>query len=134
MKGQGALSHIRGIVRSRRRPLGSFITSLDPATTTIMGSAGFDFLVLDAEHGPIDKGAALAHVRAAQAVDTPVLARVIENSRPLIQSFMDVGVAGVVVPRIANAEAAVLAVRATRYGAGGRAHRAREFPSALARQ
>lgn len=116
----GAWSRLSEMIRSGQRPVGTFITSLDPATTTIMGSVGFDFLILDAEHGPIDLGAALGHIRAAQAVDTPALVRVIENSPKLIQSFMDAGAAGVVVPHVNTAEAAQRALAATRYGPGGR--------------
>jgi len=115
-----AWSRLSGIIRSGRKPLGTFITSLDPATTTIMGSVGFDFLILDAEHGPIDLGAALSHVRAAQAVDTITLVRVIENSPKLIQSFMDVGAAGIVVPHVDTAQQAERALAATRYAPGGR--------------
>ncbi|MFQ3894813.1 HpcH/HpaI aldolase family protein [Sphingobium sp. R-7] len=115
-----ALSTLNAKIESGLTPLGIFVTSQDPASTTILGDVGFDFVLLDCEHGPIDKVIALHHVRAAQAVGTLVLARVLENSPALIQSFLDIGVEGIVVPHIDDADAARRMVNATRYGPGGR--------------
>lgn len=107
-------------IGSGRMPIGTFVTSTDPASSTILGSAGFDFLIIDCEHGPMDKVQALHHVRAAQAVGTIAIARVLENSAPLIQSFLDIGVQGIVVPHVDTAEDARRMAKAARYAAGGR--------------
>ncbi|MCZ4344163.1 aldolase/citrate lyase family protein [Sphingomonadaceae bacterium G21617-S1] len=115
-----ALSEIKRKIKAGEVPIGTFITSLDPATTTIMGSVGFDFLIIDCEHGPIDRAQALQHVRAAQATGTIALARVLENSPALIQSFLDIGVQGVVVPHVDDAEGARRMVKASQYAPGGR--------------
>lgn len=115
-----ALTAMREIVAKGGVPLGTFVTSQDPASTTILGSVGFDFVVIDCEHGPIDKVLALQHVRAAQAVGTIALARVLENAQPLIQSFLDIGVQGIIVPHVDDAEGARRMVRACRYMPGGR--------------
>ena len=104
--------------RAGKVPLGSFVASLDPATTHILGTVGFDFVILDGEHGPIDKIHALAHIRAAHAAGTIPLARVLENSAPLIQSFLDIGAQGLVVPHIDTADDAKRMVAAGQYGAG----------------
>jgi 2-keto-3-deoxy-L-rhamnonate aldolase RhmA len=101
-------------------PIGTFVTSTDPATTTILGTVGFDFVIIDCEHGPLDKVQALQHVRAAEAAGTIPIARILQNSPFLIQSFLDIGVHGIVVPHVDTADDARAMVKASRYAAGGR--------------
>jgi 2-keto-3-deoxy-L-rhamnonate aldolase RhmA len=61
----------------------------------------------------------LAHVRAAELSGIVPLGRVCENSRALIQKYLDIGVAGIVVPHVESEAEAVRAVVATRMGRGG---------------
>ncbi len=107
-------------VRAGVQPIGTFVTSIDPATSSIFGSVGFDFVIIDCEHGPMDKVHALNHVRAAEAAGIFALARILEKSASQIQSFLDIGVQGVIVPHVDNAEQAQTVAKACRYGPGGR--------------
>lgn len=100
-------------------PLGVFISSIDPTTSEIAGDAGFDFTLIDGEHGPLDRQAVLNHVRAAEAAGMTSLVRGLESSNSFIQSMLDLGVAGVVVPKLESAEEARRVVRASRYAPEG---------------
>ena len=100
-------------------PLGIFISSTDPASTEIAGLAGFDFVMIDGEHSALDRAAVLGHVRAAEAVGVVPLVRGLEKSGSFIQSMLDLGVAGVVLPRLETVEEARAAVAATRYAPAG---------------
>ncbi|MBI3968922.1 MAG: hypothetical protein HY329_25060 [Chloroflexi bacterium] len=57
--------------------IGTFAFFGDPAVVEIVGSAGFDFVIIDAEHSPRDLGWVQEMVRAADAVDLTPLVRVL---------------------------------------------------------
>lgn len=115
--GQLALERITR--RKGNVPLGIFIASTDPSTTEIAADAGFDFAMIDAEHGPLDRLCVLGHVRAAEARGIIPLVRILESSNATIQSMLDVGARGVVVPKVENAEDAARIVSAARYAPAG---------------
>ena len=100
-------------------PYGIFIASIDPSTTEIAASAGYDFILIDGEHGPLDRLTVLAHVRAAEAAGIIPLVRGLDGSNSMIQAMLDVGVAGVVVPKLESAAEARRAVAASRYAPEG---------------
>lgn len=100
-------------------PYGVFIASIDPATTQIAASAGYDFILIDGEHGPLDRLTVLSHVRAAEAAGIIPLVRGIDGSNGLIQQMLDLGVAGVVVPKLETAADARRIVAASRYAPEG---------------
>ncbi len=77
-----------------------------PAIVPLAGAAGFDFIMLDFEHG--DHGLqTLADVAVAgQAAGLAVLVRVPELSRGWVSRCLDAGAAGVMVPMIESAEQA----------------------------
>lgn len=95
------------------------VSSSDPAITDILGGAGYDFIIIDNEHGPMGPEAAQHHVRAAEAFGMIPMVRVGENSPNLIGKFLDVGCQGIIVPHVDTAEEARKAVAATRYAPGG---------------
>jgi 4-hydroxy-2-oxoheptanedioate aldolase len=100
-------------------PLGVFISATDPATTELAGWAGYDFVLIDGEHSPLDRLAVLSHIRAAEAVGLVPIVRGLEKSGSFIQSMLDLGAAGVVLPKLETAEEARAAVAATRYAPHG---------------
>ena len=103
-----------------QKPLGIFISSVDPAVTQIMGNVGFDYVVIDNEHGRNDRKDVENHVRAAAVAGITVFVRILDNSQPLIQSMLDVGADGVVVPHIDTADDARRAVEASYYAPRGK--------------
>ncbi len=84
----------------------------------MLGHAGFDWVLLDCEHGSL----ALADVElmcmAADAVGITAIGRPRSNDAADIQSMMDRGVAGVQIPHINTAEDARRAVAAVKFGPG----------------
>ena len=117
--GADARTRISELIREGTRPRGIFISSTDPACTDIAGSAGFDFAVFDNEHAPLDVSAIAHHVRAAEARGIIPMVRILENSRFLIQKFLDLGCEGILVPHVDTAEDAARAVAATRFAPHG---------------
>lgn len=79
------------------------------------GHAGFDFVLLDLEHGPGGGVDLEHHLRAADAAGIPALVRVPTLTGGHIASALDGGAAGVVVPHVLNGEVAESAVNAAHY-------------------
>lgn len=99
--------------------IGVFIPMPSPDVVEIIALAGFDFVLLDAEHGRISPGDAYPMVLAAEARDIPALVRVGENDRQVILKYLDIGVSGVMIPQTNTPSAAADAVAAMRYAPAG---------------
>ena len=104
----------------------------------ILAHAGYDFVVIDQEHAPIDIRTAYQLVNTATAEGLLALVRVDELRPASIQRILDAGAGGVLIPHIDTPEQAELAARSVRFppfgirGAGGtsRAGRWGSRPSA----
>ena len=95
--------------------LGVFVPMPSPEVVEVLALAGFDYMLLDAEHGRISPENAYPLILAAEARGVPALARVGQNDRQVILKFLDVGIAGVMIPQTNTPEAARAAVEAMRY-------------------
>jgi len=91
--------------------LGSFLGIPSPVLVEMLGYAGYDFVVLDGEHGVFSRESMEGCLRAATAVDVPCIVRVAGLEAELVQSALDLGANGVQVPQIETAEQAYTAVR-----------------------
>jgi len=80
-----------------------------------MAHIGFDWLVLDTEHSPIDLTTAVHCLQAISTTSTSPMVRVAWNDPILIKRALDAGAYGLVVPMVNTREEAERAVRATRY-------------------
>jgi len=103
---------------SEQRIIGTFIGIDAPNVVETMGRIGFDYLVVDAEHGPLGIRSIGDLLRSAALVGAPTLVRVPETG-PYIGRVLDAGAAGVLVPRIETADDAVDAVARARYAPEG---------------
>ncbi len=84
-------------------------------STEVIAGAGFDWIVLDAEHSPNDPLTILPQLQAcAEGTASPVV-RVPWNDTALIKRYLDVGAQTLLVPYVQNAEEAKAAVEAMRY-------------------
>ncbi|ROC60470.1 HpcH/HpaI aldolase family protein [Klebsiella quasipneumoniae] len=88
--------------------------------TEILARAGFDFLMVDYQHGNFDKNSATDSIHAILATNTIPLARVAANTPDAINDVLDSGAMGVVIPMVENAADAYSAVRAALYSPLGK--------------
>jgi 2-keto-3-deoxy-L-rhamnonate aldolase RhmA len=79
------------------------------------GLIGFDFVLLDAEHGPLSPAIMEGMIRAAEAADMSALVRVPANVQHEILRYLDIGAVGIQVPHIETAQDAKAAADAMRY-------------------
>lgn len=95
--------------------IGPFSKSSDPAFVEVMGHAGFDFVVLDLEHGPNNVLSLQNLIRAAEVTGLYPIVRVKQNTPSLISEVLDVGAGGIQAPSISCKEDAEGVVHAARF-------------------
>ncbi len=95
--------------------IGCIVQGALPALVEIAGLTGFDFVFIDAEHGPLSEGDCEELIRAAEARDIVPLVRVRENNAGLILRYLDAGAMGIILPGLKNKAEAEAAVRAVKY-------------------
>ena len=101
--------------RQRDRLTGYWISSDNPPATERIARLGYDYIVLDAQHGLIDDRGLLAGLIAIDAAGGIGLVRVAAVDATPIGRALDAGAAGVIVPLIDTADDAAIAVAAARY-------------------
>jgi len=108
-------------IRESGRPLiGTWAKIPSLESVEILGNAGFDFVVIDQEHAPLDFQTAYGMAVVAQACGMSVLVRVPDTSGSHVQRLLDAGVDGLLVPHVRSAaEAALQISRMTFPTAGG---------------
>src|SRR5579871_4193019 len=94
---------------------GLIVNFASPWFIDAAGLGGFDFVMLDAEHGPLSPGSTEPMVRAAEAAGLSPLVRVPANIPHEILRYLDIGAAGVQIPHLETAEETRAAVDAARY-------------------
>ena len=99
---------------------GTFVKTPSHDIIEIMALSGLDFVTVDTEHAPFDRGRLDACLAVARALDFPVLVRVPSGDRQEILKVLDSGATGVVVPRVDSLEKAEEVARWSRFGHGGR--------------
>lgn len=99
--------------------IGSFIYIPSAKLTELIGLTGFDYVVIDMEHGPVDTETAEDMVRAAEWAGVTPIIRVPYNTPHLILRALDIGALGVHVPEINDTEGAKVMVASVKYAPEG---------------
>jgi 2-dehydro-3-deoxyglucarate aldolase/4-hydroxy-2-oxoheptanedioate aldolase len=103
-------------LRRGDRLIGSFVTLPALEVAELMGAAGFDWLVVDCEHAPLD---ALWAQRLLQAARIPGVIRVSDGHESTLKHALDTGAAGVLVPMVNSAQQARAIVSHCKYPPAG---------------
>src|SRR5688500_15178313 len=91
---------LRKRVRSGEAVVGAMLPLSCPGLVEILGYAGADFIILDAEHGAFGIAQIEHLVRAADAASLPAIVRLPDQSRVSITQALDCGASGVQVPHV----------------------------------
>jgi len=91
-----------------------------PPIVELVGRLGFDFVLIDAEHGPAGVESCEHMVRAAETVGVASYIRVAMNIRQNILRYLDIGALGVQLPMINTRAEAEAVVEAVKYPPQGR--------------
>ncbi len=114
----------RNIVKekvSRGEPaIGAMLQFPSPELVELYALMGFEWIFIDAEHGPLGYHECQMLVRACDAFGLFSLVRVPKLDHSLIAKYLETGAQGVAVPHIKSVEDAEAAVQAARYYPEGR--------------
>lgn len=102
-------------LREGKTVFGIFIPFAAPDVVELCGLAGFDFIIIDAEHGPLDVSVCEELVRAAEVVGVTPLVRIPTSEPSAILRLLDMGAQGIMVPHVSSKEAAQRAVDLVKY-------------------
>lgn len=110
----------RARLTAKERLLGTFLKTATGHATEILGGAGFDFVVVDAEHAPFSAGDIDLLMLAARAAGIPSVVRVASSDESHLLQALDCGAAGVLAPHVTSAAKLREIISACRYRGGAR--------------
>ena len=114
-----------GLFTREATPVGTWLKIASGEPAEIMAFAGFDFVVVDLEHAPLDLETAYRLINTAAALGMTPIVRVPDKTPSTIQKILDAGAMGILVPHVDTVEEAAAVGRACRFpphgvrGAGG---------------
>lgn len=104
------------LAQSRNIPLiGSWLMAANPIISELMATAGFEFLVIDMEHSPMDVPDMVGMLHALSGTQSSPVVRLPWSDMVLVKRVLDAGARTVMFPFIQNVSEAQAAVSFTRY-------------------
>ncbi len=107
-------------MRGGEAVVGAFIKTPSHQVAEVLGRAGLDFAVIDAEHAPFDMTAIDRVVLGGHGAGLPCLVRPPDLGLSFIGQCLDLGAGGILAPHVDSAERARGVVSAAKYAEGGR--------------
>ncbi len=109
----------RDVVRARTPIIGTFLNLGSTLAAEACALAGYDWLLVDLEHGGRGEDGVIGQLLAGAAHDVPVLVRVESDRRIRAGRILDAGAAGVMFPRLESVAEVEAAMRHLRYPPSG---------------
>ena len=114
-----SVARFKAAMDSEKGALGPFMIGTDPAFVEAAGYAGYDFVLLDMEHGTTTFQTLPHLIRAANVAGVCPVVRVPRGSDIWIDQALDVGAGAIMIPQIDTAEQARAAVSAAKFSPVG---------------
>jgi len=111
-------NRLKPLFAAGKPALGCSLMFPSPQLVEMLAHAGFDWVLLDCEHGSLSLSDVEIMAMAADAAGITAIARPRSNAPADIQSVMDRGVAGVQVPHVNTADDARRVVQSVKFGPG----------------
>lgn len=102
-------------LKGEKAMIGFWLSLASPYTAEIAAGAGFDWLLIDGEHGPNDIPLLLAQLQTLAAHSVAPVVRVPIGETWMIKQVLDIGAQSVLVPMVETAEQARQLVKAMNY-------------------
>ena len=115
MSGVRAGNRFKDRLRAGTLQTGFWLSLANPYTAEICAGAGFDWLLIDGEHGPNDLRSILSQLQAIAAFPCDAVVRPPVGETWMIKQLLDIGARTLLVPMVETAEQAGALVAAMRY-------------------
>ena len=134
------VNHFKRAIKEGKPQIGLWVALADAISAELCAGAGFDWLLLDAEHGPNDLRTILAQLQAVAPYSSHPIVRPRIGDTHLIKQLLEIGAQTLLIPMVESAEQAASMVAAMQYpphgvrGVGavlGRSSRWNRIPSYL---
>lgn len=112
-------NHFKARLREGCTQIGLWTAMGTAYAAELVGHAGFDWLVIDAEHGPNDLRSILAQLQALEASPSAVVVRPPMGETWMIKQLLEIGAQTFLIPMVDTAAQAEALVRAMRYPPAG---------------
>lgn len=108
-------------LRNGEQVLGTMVTTFaSPDIAKILKNCGFDFIIIDCEHGAFTTREVANIIAEARGINFPALVRIPEMRREHALKFMEMGASGLLLPNTETAEQARMLVDCAKYAPMGR--------------
>ncbi|GAB4490754.1 MAG: 2-dehydro-3-deoxyglucarate aldolase [Anaerolineales bacterium] len=108
-------NRLKQSLQAGQSAFGVISTSDDPQLTELFGLAGFDYYVLDAEHGLLDPRQVVNVIRACERANMTPLIRIGPKDPKLVLQYLDSGMMGVIMPDLRTPAEVRRLVEAVKY-------------------
>lgn len=123
-------NHFKSLLEGGEPAIGTQLRSGNASIAELFGHAGYDFLIIDAEHGPQTQTGILSQLQAIAGTGATALVRVPVNDPTSFGTILDMGPGGILAPLVKSAAEVEAGAKACRYPPRGnrgygpeRAHR-----------
>ncbi len=114
------MSNLKNRLRNGESVIGTMITVFDnPDIVCMLKVCGFDFFIIDSEHGYLDYSRVAGIFGMARALGIPGLIRIPEPRREVVLKYMEAGAAGLLMPNTETPEQAKALVDYSKYAPMG---------------
>jgi len=109
------MKNIKKRIKQGEAVNGCWLNLGNALSAEIVGTAGFDWLLIDMEHGAGNEQVLLSQLQALESSNTAAFVRIESNAKPRIHRVLDFGVEGVMCPHVDTPEEARAFVNGIRY-------------------
>ncbi|CAE6700119.1 4-hydroxy-2-oxo-heptane-1,7-dioate aldolase [Paraburkholderia nemoris] len=110
-----ALNPFKAALANGQRQIGFWLSMADAYLAEVSATAGFEWLLIDAEHAPNDVRSILAQLQAVAPYSSEAVVRPVNGDPALLKRLLDIGARNLLVPMIDTADQARACVAAVRY-------------------
>ncbi len=108
-------NRVKEALQSSGFALGTFVQIGSPENAEIAAASGFDYIILDMEHGSFGMDTLVNMIRAVQLGGAAPVVRLPDDSESGIMKALDAGAVGILVPGVDDPEQAASIIRSSRY-------------------
>lgn len=102
-------------IKENQPTFGAWIYLKDPAVTEMIAEAGYDWVIINMEHGNLNEDLAQALIVPLKGTHCVPIVRVFGKDPDLIKKVLDTGALGIMVPQIETRQDAEKVVRVVKY-------------------
>lgn len=98
------INRVKQVLKQGGTVYGSAVRLPEPGLVEVLGYAGFDFVLIDGEHGSMGWTEMERMILAGLATDAAPFVRVVKNEPEMVMRTLDLGAMGVLIPHCRTAE------------------------------